>query len=43
MKVLIIGAGKLGTKLATAMLNGEIQVTIIDNDAQVIETTKKLS
>lgn len=40
MKVLIIGAGKLGTKLATAMLNGEIQVTIIDNDIEVIETTK---
>lgn len=40
MKVLIIGAGKLGTKLATAMLNGEIQVTIIDNNAEVIETIK---
>ena len=40
MKVLIVGAGKLGTKLATAMLNGEIQVTIVDNDADVIETTK---
>ncbi len=40
MKVLIIGAGKLGTKLATAMLNGEIQITIIDNDAKVIETIK---
>ncbi|MDA3845327.1 MAG: Trk system potassium transporter TrkA [Vallitaleaceae bacterium] len=40
MKVLIIGAGKLGTKLATAMLNAEILVTIIDNDAKVIETVK---
>jgi len=40
MKVMIIGAGKLGTKLATAMLNGEIEITIIDNNADVIETTK---
>ncbi len=40
MKVMIIGAGKLGTKLATAMLNGEIQVTIVDSNAEVIETTK---
>jgi trk system potassium uptake protein TrkA len=40
MKVLIIGAGKLGTKLATAMLNGEIQVTIIDNNAEVLSRIK---
>lgn len=36
MKVLIIGAGKLGTKLATALLNGEIQVTIIDKNTEVL-------
>jgi len=40
MKVLIVGAGKLGTKLATAMLNGEIEITIVDNNATVIETIK---
>lgn len=32
MKVMIIGAGKLGTKLASAMLNGEINVTIMDRN-----------
>ncbi len=37
---MIIGAGKLGTKLATAMLNGEIQVTIIDNNALVLDRLK---
>lgn len=36
MKVLIIGAGKLGTKLATAMLNGEIHVTVLDNNVEVL-------
>lgn len=40
MKVLIIGAGKLGTKLATALLNGEIQVTIIDHNAKVLNGIK---
>jgi len=40
MKVLIIGAGKLGTKLATAMLNGEIQVTIIDHNPVVLNRIK---
>lgn len=40
MKVLIIGAGKLGTKLATAMLNGEIQVTILDNNPEVLDRIK---
>ncbi|SHH43852.1 Trk system potassium transporter TrkA [Clostridium grantii] len=40
MKVMIIGAGKLGTKLATAMLNGEIHVTIMDNNPSVLERLK---
>ena len=40
MKVLIIGAGKLGTKLATAMLNGEIQVTIVDCNPIVLNRIK---
>lgn len=40
MKVLIIGAGKLGTKLAAALLNGEIQVTIIDHNAEVLNRIK---
>ncbi len=40
MKVLIVGAGKLGTKLASAMLNGEIHVTIIDNNLKVLNNLK---
>lgn len=40
MKVIIIGAGKLGRKLATAMLNGEIEVTIIDQNPQTINRLK---
>lgn len=40
MKVMIIGAGKLGTKLATAMLNGEIHVTIMDNNPIILDRLK---
>lgn len=40
MKVMIIGGGKLGRKLATAMLNGAIQVTIIDNNVMVLNSIK---
>ncbi|MCM1989040.1 Trk system potassium transporter TrkA [Oceanirhabdus seepicola] len=40
MKVMIIGAGKLGTKLATAMLNGEIRVTIMDNNPIILDRLK---
>ncbi len=40
MKVMIIGAGKLGKKLASAMLNGEIQITLIDSNPQVLERLK---
>lgn len=37
MKVMIIGAGKLGYKLAEAMLNEEIDVTLMDSNPKVIE------
>lgn len=37
MKVMIIGAGKLGYKLAEAMINGEIDVTLVDSNSKVIE------
>ena len=40
MKVMIVGAGKLGTKLATAMLNGEIHVTIMDSSSIVLDRLK---
>lgn len=40
MKVMIIGAGKLGTKLAKAMLNGEIHVTLIDNNPIILDRLK---
>ena len=40
MKVMVIGAGKLGKKLATAMLNGEIHVTMVDNNSDVLERLK---
>lgn len=37
MKVVIVGAGKLGYKLAEAMLNGDIHVTMIDTNPKVLE------
>jgi len=37
MKVMIVGAGKLGYKLAESMLNGGIDVTLIDSNPKVIE------
>ena len=37
MKVMIIGAGKLGYKLAEAMINGDIDVTLVDSSSKVIE------
>ncbi len=37
MKVMIIGAGKLGSKLAEAMVSEDIDVTIIDSNAKVVE------
>ena len=40
MKVMIVGAGKLGKKLASAMLNGEIEITLIDNNPRVLENLK---
>jgi trk system potassium uptake protein TrkA len=41
MKVLVIGAGKLGTKVTTAMLNGEIDVTVMDNNKIVLDRLKE--
>lgn len=40
MKVMIIGAGKLGTKLASAMLNGEIRITLMDNNSIILDRLK---
>lgn len=40
MKVMIIGAGKLGTKLAEALLNGEIQITVMDKNPTVLGRIK---
>ncbi len=37
MKVMVIGAGKLGYKLAESMLNGGIDVTIVDSNGKVID------
>ncbi|WP_300382123.1 Trk system potassium transporter TrkA [Clostridium sp.] len=37
MKVMIVGAGKLGCKLAGAMLNENIDVTLMDSNSKVIE------
>ncbi|GAU76411.1 Trk system potassium transporter TrkA [Fusibacter sp. 3D3] len=39
MKVMIIGAGKLGKKIAAA-LNGEIHVTLMDNNPLVLDRLK---
>jgi trk system potassium uptake protein TrkA len=40
MKVMIIGAGKLGMKLAASMLNGEIRVTLMDKNPIVLDRLK---
>lgn len=36
MKVVIIGAGKLGYKLAESLLNSNIEITVVDSDQTVI-------
>ena len=36
MKVIIIGAGKLGYKLAESMINSEVDVTLVDSNPEVI-------
>lgn len=37
MKIMIVGAGKLGYKLAELMINEDINVTLVDSNAKVIE------
>ncbi|HHW47659.1 MAG TPA: Trk system potassium transporter TrkA [Clostridiaceae bacterium] len=37
MKTMIIGAGKLGYKLASALSTGDNQVTVVDSDSEVLE------
>ena len=37
MKVAIVGAGKLGTKVATTLLDGNHAVTLIDTDKEVLQ------
>lgn len=37
MKVMVVGAGKLGYKLAESMLNASVDVTLLDTNARVIE------
>ena len=37
MKIAIVGAGKLGLKVAEALLGGDHSVTIIDQDEDVLQ------
>lgn len=37
MKILIVGAGKLGMKVANALLGGEHAVTIMDIDQSLLQ------
>lgn len=37
MRVIIVGAGKLGYKLAEALLNGDTHVIMMDTDAKVLD------
>lgn len=37
MKVMIVGAGKLGYKLAEAMNNEDIDVTLVDINSEILE------
>ena len=39
MKICVVGAGKLGYSIATALLNGGNQVTLIDSDSERIQST----
>ncbi len=41
MKILIVGAGKLGRKLASAMLESDIDVTVVDINPLVINRLKE--
>ena len=36
MKIAIVGAGKLGTKVTEALLGGAHSVTVVDNDEEVL-------
>ena len=36
MKVAIVGAGKLGVKVATALLGGDHYITVIDKNEAVL-------
>ena len=37
MKIAIVGAGKLGLKVAEALLGGDHSVTIIDQDDELLQ------
>ena len=37
MKALVVGAGKLGYRLAAALLDEDCEVTVVDNNEDVIE------
>lgn len=41
MKVMIVGAGKLGQKLAEALVNEDIDITLIDSSVNVLENIKE--
>ncbi len=41
MKVLVVGAGKLGYKLAEIMVEEEIDVTVVDNKVEVIDAVNE--
>jgi trk system potassium uptake protein TrkA len=37
VRVMIVGAGKLGYKIAGALSSGDIDITVVDSDAEVLE------
>lgn len=41
MKVMVVGAGKLGYKLAESMVSEDIDVTVIDNNPRVLESVNE--
>lgn len=41
MKVMIVGAGKLGYKLAESMVQEEIDVTVVDTNQKVLDTVNE--
>lgn len=41
MRALIVGAGKLGMRLARSLVEENIEITVLDNDPRVIQYVRR--